>query len=147
MPRKKSKKSLRTKTWNLLSRYTRLKYADSDGFVYCITCDRRLHWKDAHAGHFIPQGRGNRARFCYAQDIEYGDKLYVDVWNMAPQCPQCNIGKYGAVHLYTGKMVDKYGSGIAEALEAYCRVPWQMKEADYEEIIADLKDKLADLGD
>lgn len=66
---------------------------------------------------------------------------------MFPQCPSCNVGGYGKVHLYTGKMVDMYGEGISEALEWFCRQPWQMREADYLEMQEDIKQRLIELGD
>lgn len=31
--------------------FIRLFYADKDGYIRCYTCDKRIHWKDAHNCH------------------------------------------------------------------------------------------------
>lgn len=41
------------KLWKVFSVYIRLRDADSNGIVRCITSGRMVNWKDADAGHFI----------------------------------------------------------------------------------------------
>lgn len=70
----------------IFSIFIRLKNADTNGMVRCITSGKFLHWKDADAGHFItrnnmatrwneqnvnPQSRGDN-RFLSGRQYEHG---------------------------------------------------------------------------
>jgi hypothetical protein len=72
MRKKSPYKRIKDKAWSEFSRYIRLKYADRDGMVKCVTCGAKKHWKEMQAGHAI-QGRGNyilfNEKFVYPQDF------------------------------------------------------------------------------
>lgn len=101
-PIKRKKKSpykkLKDKLWDMFSKYIRLKYADKDGYVTCVTCGRIMFWeKDgAQAGHFM-DGRHGTVLF---------DEELVHV-----QCYGCNVGKSGNKVEYFRFMIDKLGGG------------------------------------
>ena len=39
----------------LFSLLVRQENADDDGIVTCCTCGKRMFWRKAHCGHFIPR--------------------------------------------------------------------------------------------
>jgi len=91
------------KTWSVMSRYIRQKYADKDGFVKCCSCSTTKHWKEMQAGHFVPAGRGNACRFIAE--------------NVHPQCFHCNINLGGNASAYALFMLEKYGETWIRELE------------------------------
>ena len=125
----KSKKAkLKAKAWSLFSKYIRLKNADKNGYVECVTCGKRDHWKKLQAGHFV-DSRSNAVLF--EEDL------------VPPQCVGCNMFKGGNKVAYTLVMLDK-GYSAEDITEMVNRKHKAKKitEADYEEMIEDLKDKL-----
>ena len=70
----------------LFSKFIRLRDSDESGVGRCCTCYKSLHWKDAHAGHFIPRG---------CKLTRFNEK------NVNLQCPGCNTYRAGeqAKHL------------------------------------------------
>lgn len=69
----------------LVSEVVRRSSADSEGYFKCITCGRRIHFKDGHCAHFIP--RANMAtRF--------------NLLNLGAACYECNVLREDA-HLAT----------------------------------------------
>ena len=53
--KKPTKKTVRNRAWRICSEYVRRSHADDDGMVQCTTCNVKRHWRDMHAGHFIPR--------------------------------------------------------------------------------------------
>lgn len=84
----------KAKAWRQCSRYIRLKHADKNGDVKCVTCDTVKHWKEMQAGHFM-QGRSNSILF--------------EEENIHPQCPRCNLFEDGNLIPYTFFMIETYG--------------------------------------
>ena len=41
------------KLWKVFSLFVRLRDADENGIITCITSGQRVHWREADAGHFI----------------------------------------------------------------------------------------------
>ena len=122
---------LKKEAWILLSKYIRLKYADKDGYVSCVTCPppgTRKHWKEMQAGHFVPRGRGNA---CYLLEE-----------NIHPQCHRCNINLSGNPSAYAKYIKDMYGSEKIDELEMLGRTTKKFTTKELEEIIQDLKQKL-----
>jgi hypothetical protein len=37
----------------LLSKYIRLRDSDEYGMVRCISCGKRMHWKESDCGHYV----------------------------------------------------------------------------------------------
>lgn len=102
---KTSKKPTRSKIIKKLdtvfSQYIRLKDADNRGYVSCVTCGKRGHWKNGgmQAGHF--QSR----------------KHYSTRWderNVAVQCLGCNMFKSGEQYLFSKYLGDKLSQELYE---------------------------------
>ena len=111
----------------VFSKAIRLRASDSDGRVQCFTCDRVLHWKEAHAGHFVSR-RYLATRF--------------DERNVQVQCAGCNTFHAGRTWEF-GKNLNKiYGVGTAELLKAMERRPNQkIQRHEYLELIERYKRK------
>ena len=107
-----------------LQKLVRLKAADDDGMVSCVTCGVSRKWNDEmHGGHFFERGRT-------------ATKLLIE--NCHPQCAGCNCFKMkttGGVLDYRRYMVDMYGEGAVDELEALSRTikKWTREE------VADIK--------
>lgn len=63
-----------------VSPYIRLRDSDWNGYGNCISCNKKIFWKEGHAGHFLPKSRG--------------DIIYFEEDNIHLQCPTCNC--YGS---------------------------------------------------
>ena len=75
MPKKASRKTWIKKLDKIFSEYIRKRDSDANGFGKCCTCNKKLHYKDAHAGHFM-----SRRHYATRWDPE----------NVAMQCSYCN---------------------------------------------------------
>lgn len=94
--------SLIEKADRVTSQYIRRKYADHTGTVTCITCGKRLHWKEAHCAHFI--GRSAKLTRWLEE-------------NLHPACCGCNTyRKEFHMREYTVYMVDMYGREFVDEL-------------------------------
>lgn len=71
----------------------RLKAANCDGMVRCVTCGKRDHWKNVDAGHFHKRRH---------------EGTLFDVRNVAPQCKFCNDWKGGNDSNYAAWMEAEY---------------------------------------
>ena len=78
---------------DVFSKFIRLSNADQWGMVRCISCGKRMNWKQADNGHFVP--RGNMS-------------LRFDPKNCHPQCQECNRGKYGNIKDYREALVKRF---------------------------------------
>ena len=87
----------------LLQAIVRLKAADDNGYVACVTCGIKKVWNDGmQGGHFI--GRKWLAT-----------KLMEE--NIHPQCSCCNGPLRGNMIQYTLFMIEMYGRDFVEELE------------------------------
>lgn len=85
MIKQKSTSTLIHELDRLVSEVVRRSSADSEGYFKCITCDKRVYFKDGHCAHFIP--RANMAtRF--------------NLLNLGAACYECNVLRED-VHLET----------------------------------------------
>ena len=115
-----SYKTLKQKAWYEFSRYIRMKYADENGVVMCVTCGTPMMWNDKmQAGHAI-QGRGNF--------ILFNEKF------VYPQCQCCNIFKGGNYQRFTVYLLK---NGIMtleefEQAEIDSRKPYKIHISDME---------------
>ena len=101
-PKRPSLPSLKDKADKVTSIHIRQKYADSSGFVTCITCGKVLPWKEAHCAHFI--GRSAKATRWLEE-------------NLHPACPSCNVfRKEFHMREYTLFMEDFYGREFVDEL-------------------------------
>lgn len=89
------------KLWNIFSKYIRLRDSDSNGYITCITSGRRVHWKEADAGHFISR-RHLATKF--------------DEQNVNAQSRHDNRFAAGKQYEHGLAIDRKYGKGTAEKL-------------------------------
>ena len=73
------------------------------GYGHCITCEKRLHWAEANAGHYIEVGTAT-------QGTEFDER------NVHLQCVHCNNWLEGRKASYTLWMIKNYDIGIIEEL-------------------------------
>lgn len=127
--KKPSLKGIKRKAWDAFSKYIRMKYADEDGYVKCVTCPARKHWKQMQAGHYV-DGRGGTV--LYDESLVY------------PQCYICNCILKGNKNRYTVFMVKTYGYTMdqIEELENKRKVVTPLKYKDHEEIYNKYNDLL-----
>jgi hypothetical protein len=104
-PKKKLKplNKLEALLWTHFSIYVRTKDADFQGFVKCYTCGRRIHWKEAQAGHYIK--RSYKA-------------LKFDERNVKPQDARCNLYLDGNQDEFANHLELDYGHGVLQELKA-----------------------------
>jgi hypothetical protein len=133
MKRLPSLPTLNKKLWKIFSEYIRRKDADENGMVKCIACGALKHWKEIHAGHYIPKSISLALRF--------------DEVNVNPQCVGCNMFRHGNLTQYAISLRLKHGEHILEALDVARREGQNMKmtRTDYEWLIGKYKQRLADL--
>ena len=127
-PKKVSKakriKKLRTKCWEVMSLFTRLKFADSQGFVSCVTCGKRSHYTKMNAGHFI-----------------HGALDYNEI-NVNPQDVRCNKWLHGNLIQYTTYITLKYGPEMVKILQTEAAKKIKYTEEELEKILIELNKKL-----
>ena len=124
---KTAKKPTRSKLIKKLdvvfSKYVRLSNADKNGFCTCVTCNRKYHWKEIQAGHFMSR------------------KHYATRWNednVKPQCLGCNMYRQGEQYKYSIFL----GLELANDLYLKSREVVKFSTADIEQMIDDYTTKL-----
>lgn len=111
----------------LLQKLVRLKPADDNGYVRCVTCGEWAHWKDMQGGHFISRK---------------STKWKLVEENVHPQCPGCNgfLMKYGnGKQIYTAWMIDHYGREMVDHMLATCGETKKYTRSEVADIAADFK--------
>lgn len=116
------------KAWTACSIYVRLREADQDGYVKCITCPEVMFWEDADAGHWVC-GRNNTNLF--------------DDAHIFPQCQKCNHAGGGEEYKYTQAMKKKYGYDDATCQEILNRkfAHKKLPDAEVDEIYKNFKEQ------
>lgn len=89
------------KLWKVFSVWVRMRDADENGYITCITSGRRVHWKEADAGHFISR-KHLATKF--------------DEQNVNAQSRHDNRFASGKQYEYGLAIDKKYGKGTAEKL-------------------------------
>ena len=117
LKRKSSLPIEKKKAWKLFSEIVRRMYANEDGMVDCVTCGRWHHWKDIHAGHFLPKSRGT--------------SIYFECANVHPQCPHCNTYQHGNLINYFRWMETFYGRDEIDRLEKLAKTTVKYTRQDY----------------
>lgn len=126
MRKSKTHKEAKTKADKWFSRYIRLRDSDGNGYIRCCTTGARLHWKDAHCGHF--------------QSRRYMATRY-DEQNCAPQSPYANTYLAGMQYEF-GKYIDwKYGAGTADQLVEKAKQSMKLSKTQLDEIADTYKTK------
>ena len=86
----------------IFSRYIRLRDADANGYIRCISCGKAVFWKNSDAGHYV-----NRRHLA----LRYDEK------NVNAQCRACNRFDEGNMLGYHAGLVKKYGEAVIRYLE------------------------------
>lgn len=126
MPRtakKPTKSKLIKKLDIVFSKYIRLSNADKNGFCTCVTCNRKYHWKNIQAGHFMSR------------------KHYSTRWdedNVKPQCCGCNMFKQGEQYKYSLFL----GSELSNELYLKSKEVVKFSSYDIEQMIEHYNTKL-----
>jgi len=114
-----------------LQKVVRMKAAiaeNMDGYVTCVSCGVKKHWKELDAGHYFSRG-------------DKSVKLMEE--NIHPQCKGCNIkmshGDTKVVTAYRRHMVEMYGEDFLDHLEALAWTPTKFNRAEIEGLTKTLK--------
>lgn len=91
-------KTLHAKAWKLMSEWVRSSAANSEGMLSCYTCDKVIHWKEAHSSHF------------------HHGKLDFDTRNLKPCCVGCNKYRHGNLAVYGTRLAKELGAEGMEKL-------------------------------
>lgn len=119
--------TLKKKLDKIFSQYVRLRDSNAEGYGDCITCSKELHWKQAHAGHFVSR-RVNSLRY---------DELNVNM-----QCNYCNTYNQGEQYAYSRALDMKYGKGTAEGLWKRRFETHKFTVGELETLIEEYKEKV-----
>ncbi len=108
-------KKAKDKLDKVYSRFRRLKEADLNGNVRCVTCAKVMPWKKSQCGHYIP-------RNCLSTRWT--------IENTAVQCVGCNVWGEGKHHKFAIYLTRMYGAQILEKLDAEEKrdVKWSTRE-------------------
>ena len=123
MPRKPTRKGLVKKLDSIFSHYIRMRNANPDGIVECVTCGKKDHWKNMDCGHFMSR------------------KFMSTRWhedNCQVQCKACNVFRYGEQYKYSLWL----GSQKAEELHQLSRTTLKIMTHELEDMINIYKEKV-----
>lgn len=127
--KKLSTSKLKKKLDEIFSKYIRQKYADSEGYVRCITCGVKRITKEMQAGHFVSRSY-LATRF--------------DEQNVFPQCAGCNVFGGGRTVEFAKELSSRFGATIT--IDLYEKAQGITKNFPYAEKIAEYEKKLNDLN-
>lgn len=135
MPKKISNVAMQNKVAEQLQKLVRLKYADKNGYVRCVTCGHTGFWeKDGmQGGHFLERA-----------------KLRLVEENIHPQCEGCNGFKMkhsvACVLDYEDFMVDTYGRDFVDDLRRQARQPQKYSMPELRDMMAEIKAQIAEIS-
>jgi hypothetical protein len=108
----------------------RLRDADENGMVKCITCGDEYHWTLITCGHFVK--RGNMA-------TRYNLKA------CGPQCGLCNSTHDGKEDEHAAYIDRTYGEGTAESLRKIGREEKHYAEFELQGMLEELRKEVKNL--
>lgn len=118
------------KLWKVFSIYIRMRDADKNGNIKCITSGRIIHWKMADAGHFIPR-RHMATKF--------------DERNVHGQSRNSNRFNAGEQFVYAKNIDKKLGEGMADRLLALSRTTKKFHSFEIDALTEHYKKEVARL--
>ena len=124
--KKPTRSKLVKKLDTVFSQWVRLTNADNNKNCICVTCNKTFFWKEIQAGHFISR------------------KHYSTRWderNVKPQCPGCNVFRYGEQYKYSLFL----GSVVANDLYLKSKEIVKFTNYELEDMTKDYSDKLKKL--
>lgn len=130
VPKTKRLRILRSKCWEAMSLFTRLKWADAKGFSKCVTCGKRLHYKQLNAGHFIHGTPSHCYKFDYNEFI------------VNPQCVRCNKWLHGNLINYVTFITLKYGAEMVKQLQLEAARKYKLTEEELIKLLPELEAKV-----
>lgn len=99
------------------------------GEVECFTCGKKLHWKKAHASHYM-----------------HG-KLDFNPINIHACCAKCNTFMHGNLGNYLNRLIQETGNvNIHDELKEMARQEAKLTRDDLRTLIERLKKQAIDLG-
>jgi len=114
----------------LMQKLVRMKAANDDGYVTCVTCGVVKHWKEMQGAHFISR------RWTATKILEE---------NIHPCCPCCNGPLRGNLQNYTLYMIDTYGREFVDELLLLKHDSRKYYRNEVEEIKKELRGQIAEL--
>lgn len=129
-PIKKQSNSLQKQLDDIFSEYVRRLHADANGAVQCVTCGIYRRWNDRmDAGHFI---------------IRKHMATRYDIYNVFPQCKECNRELNGNIGRFTEYLIRCFGKNIVEELKEkekiiLYRYPYKEKMEEFRFKLSQLK--------
>jgi hypothetical protein len=122
--RKKKKadttRSLVAKLDRVYSRFIRMRDADNEGRVNCVTCGRQFHWTEVHCGHWIKRQH---------MAVRWDER------NTASQCVRDNLHMGGCQDVYGKYIIDRYGLDAFNELLAKKHETKKWTRGELEEMI------------
>lgn len=107
--------------------YVKLRDADENGIVTCITCGDKHHWTEVDCGHYLL--RGNMS-------------VRWELKNCHGQCRLCNSTHDGRADIH-GEAIDrKYGPGTTDKLEKQGREERHFSEYELQGMIDELRKEI-----
>jgi len=129
--------SLKKKLDTIFSLYIRLRNADENGTIECFTSGQLMHYKKAHAGHYISR-RHLSTRW--------------DETNVQAQSVKENIFNQGNAPVYAIKLDERFGDGTAKSLVDKSLInfkeskDWYIQQIEYYSgVVSKLKSKINDI--
>ena len=110
----------------VVSRYIRLKEADSLGNTSCYTCGKKGHYLKMQCSHFIPRSH-MATRFLES--------------NLACACKQCNEGEHGNLEVYAANL-EKDSKGTVEYLNELKHTIEKPTREDLKQLLTHYQSKL-----
>jgi len=111
---------------DIVSKYVRIKEADSIGIVQCYTCTKKDHWTKMDCGHYISRKFHN---------------LRWDTRNLRPQCKKCNQFLSGNIEIYEANLNIEM-PGITEELKIESRQNVKYTREELKSMLISFRDKL-----
>ena len=111
----------------IFATFIKLRDTDSFGYGKCITCGRRLHFKDGDCGHGI-------VRMFMATRF--------DERNCYLQCQYCNRYEGGEVKAFAVAVDQKHGQGTWEYLQSLSKTTVKLTRPEVETMVIYYKDKV-----
>ena len=121
---------LKEKLDRIFSTFIRLRDADNNGVIKCISCGTHHFWSRIHNGHYV-----NRS----FMSTRFNEK------NCNAQCVHCNTFKEGNPAGYTLGLLAKYGPNIIEHLHLLQNQTSKYSDFDYKVMIQDYSKKVKEL--
>lgn len=112
------------------SKFIRLRDADEHGYVSCVTCGSRRHWREVDCGHFITRAK---------QATRYDER------NCHAQCKGCNRFQGGKFLEHEAAIDRIHGRGTAEELKRKAMMPCRRAAIDFAHIAMEYKAKANEL--